>query len=48
MGRMEKRINGSIGMVGESPAVEMMLGRGGEVVFAIPETEDTEKVLLSY
>ena len=34
-------------MVGESPAVEMMLSSGGEVVFTIPETKDTEKVLLS-
>ena len=34
-------------MVGESPAVEMMLSSGGEVVFAIPETEYTEKMLLS-
>ena len=48
MRRMEKGINGSIGMVGESPAVEMMLSSGGEVVFTIPETKDTEKVLLSY
>jgi hypothetical protein len=48
MGRMEKRINGGIGMVGESPAVEMMLSSGGKVVFTISETKDTEKVLLSY
>jgi len=34
-------------MVGESPAVEMMLSSGGKVVFAIPEAEYTEKVLLS-
>jgi hypothetical protein len=45
---MEKGINGGIGMMGESPAVEMMLSSGGEIVLAITETEDTEKVLLRY
>jgi hypothetical protein len=35
-----------LGSVGESPAVEMMLSSGGKVVFAIPKTEDPEKMLL--
>jgi hypothetical protein len=43
---MEKRINGVIGMMSESPAIEMMLSSGGKVVFAIPKTEDPEKMLL--
>jgi hypothetical protein len=48
MRRMEKGINGGIGVVRKCPAVEMMLSSGGKVVFTISETKDTEKVLLPY